>query len=53
MARQTIGPATLGQNSAPLEGYGAASEQIHLARGPVVGHTPRVPMKGRMEIDSY
>jgi hypothetical protein len=33
MARQTIGPATLRRNSAPLEGYGAASVQICLARG--------------------
>jgi hypothetical protein len=34
-ARQTIGPATLGQNSAPLEGYDAAPVQIRLARGSV------------------
>jgi hypothetical protein len=35
MPRQTIGPATLGQNSAPLEGYGTALRQIHLARGSI------------------
>jgi hypothetical protein len=34
-ARQTIGPATLGQNFTPLEGYGTASVQIRLARGSI------------------
>jgi hypothetical protein len=32
---KTISPATLGRNSAPLEGYGAALLQIRLARGSV------------------
>jgi hypothetical protein len=32
-ASHKIGPATLGRNSASLEGYGAASVQIRLARG--------------------
>jgi hypothetical protein len=43
-ARQTIGPATLGWNPAPLEGYGAAPVQIRLARGsdaPSSGAPPR------------
>jgi hypothetical protein len=43
-ARQTIGPATLGWNPAPLEGYGAAPVQIRFARGsdaPSSGAPPR------------
>jgi hypothetical protein len=35
MAHQTIGLATLGRNTALLEGYDAAPVQLHLARGPV------------------
>jgi hypothetical protein len=48
MARQTIGPATLGQNSAPLEGYGAASVQTHLARGSIAPSSGD-PSRSRVE----
>jgi hypothetical protein len=52
MARQTIGPATLGQNSAPLEGYSTTSRQIRLARG--VDHPIErgsVSLKGRTTLE--
>jgi hypothetical protein len=46
---QTIGLATLGRNSAPLEGYGAAPVQLRLARGPVApsGEVPPCSRVGR------
>jgi hypothetical protein len=47
MARQTIGPTPLGQNSAPLEGYGAAPVQICLARGSVAPSS-EVPSRSRV-----
>jgi hypothetical protein len=47
MARQTIGPATLGRNSAPLEGYGTAPVQIRLARGSVAPSS-EVPSHSRV-----
>jgi hypothetical protein len=47
MARQTIDPATLGRNSAPLEGYDTTSVQIRLARG---SDDPRV--RGPVSIES-
>jgi hypothetical protein len=47
MVRQTIGPATLERNSAPLEGYGAAPVQIRLARGSVAPSS-EVPSRSRV-----
>jgi hypothetical protein len=41
-----IGLATLGRNSAPLEGYGAILVQLRLARGPV-GPSGEVPPRSR------
>jgi hypothetical protein len=46
-ARQTIGPATLGRNSASLEGYGAAPVQLRLARGSVAPSS-EVPSRSRV-----
>jgi hypothetical protein len=46
-ARQTIGPATLGRNSTPLEGYSAAPVQIRLARGSVA-LSSEVPSRSRV-----
>jgi hypothetical protein len=54
-AHQTIGLATLGRNSASLEGYGAAPVQLRLARGPVApsGEVPPRSGAGRpLERDS-
>jgi hypothetical protein len=44
--RQTIGPATLGRNSAPLKGCGAAPVQLCLARG-LVTPSSEVPPHSR------
>jgi hypothetical protein len=46
-AHQTIGLATLGRNSAPLEGYGAAPVQLRLARGPIAP-SGEVPSRSRV-----
>jgi hypothetical protein len=54
-AHETIGLATLGRNSAPLEGYNTAPVQLHLARGPVTpsGEVPSRSRVGRpLERDS-
>jgi hypothetical protein len=45
-AHQTVGPATLGQNSASLEGHGTALVNLHLARGPVAP-SGEVPPRSR------
>jgi hypothetical protein len=45
-ARQTIRLATLGRNSAPLEGYGAVPVQLRLARGPVAPSGKVLPRSG-------
>jgi hypothetical protein len=46
-AHQIIGLATLGRNSASLEGYGAAPVQLYLARGPVAP-SGEVPPRSRV-----
>jgi hypothetical protein len=45
-AHQTAGPATLAQNSASLEGHGAALENLRLARG-LVAPSGEVPSRSR------
>jgi hypothetical protein len=55
MAHQTIGLATLGRDSAPLEGNGVAPVQLRPARGPVApsGEVPSRSRVGRpLERDS-
>jgi hypothetical protein len=44
MAHQTVGLATLGQNSSSLEGHGAALSNLRLARG-LVAPSGEVPSR--------